>query len=1178
MDKRGKSLLVVGIFLLVIGIFSSYFVIASNGNVINYENENKIATIKNSLGDTIAKAELKTPFLNYVIQGKDRKVMIFDIENFGNTYSNALANMEIINMKNSEKEIKDFHYEYAIYDDVEVLDYKEICTERNVVANETTYKIQDCKNEVIGSHFENKIINWKVLNSKDIPKGNLTIALVTDVKTGDHYDGIPTLFEMKIDKWAEWTESLNIGLKSYYTLNETSGTISADDLGLVNGTSTGTTLGATGILSKALSFDGDTDTTDINYFWNNGTDGVFSINLWVKPTTMNQAGGIIFNYGSNSGEPRLNQISVSANQYLIGAVIDNGYENIAKATTATGWVMFTLNTFTYDNKIEVYYNGTLLGNVSYTGAEPTTNIRLRMGSYLGGETIAEYSGLVDEVGIWNRSLSATEVTQLLNEGKGITYTLPPEDTTPPNVAIVSPLNINYTIHSIDFNLSVIDDSAIDSCWYNLNDGTNVTMNDGVPDFYHINSSIKKGTYTTKFYCKDIYDNLNDTEQVSFTILNAHPTQNTPSLKTSTGKNLSSEDLICYNQSTYDADNDEVTNIYNWYKDSQPFLALNLPFEINVEDYSGNNNNGTKYGNPQFVDGKYGKALNFDGGDDYVSTSYSSDLTFRDNITIEVWFKTNNISGSSSNDNNIVHYGEYDEALLYINNGQICGEVVTDGWYNSCFSSLSTNTWYHAALTYKSSDGYFSMYLNGDMVGTKTTDSNLLRPSFLGYVYIARNGLDNHGYFNGSIDEVKIYPYVLTPEQILANFNLEYNKIVSEETAGGDNYMCQVTPNDAEADGETLNSSSLDVLWRISFNITSGEDGSQLNNFNIVCNNSWSVNGANSFEEFGFEEGNYECIFTKTLPIEYFDKTITFTADSDKIVPILMSEKAYLTIEEHTWLEAIYNCISGGDCALYNLLLEINQTTGNIWEHTKPTDGSVVTIENIINKIVDSNNNLTINYTVNIPIKTGYASGTYLPIRIGFWFLDENNITCYNQGNKPTGVEEPYCQPLIIETLGPMGGSVSFTVKLQPQLPTGNYSIKRIIDIDPNNVWINYGQDIMGTIRITEPLNSYGITLDKTGENIPNSNQQKSDSKTTSSSSSSSSKKITNVYNTYNTIEQKQETSSEEGIIRLSNSKITGAVTGSNLLSGGSFVIILSLFTGLFALIIISRTILKVKKK
>ncbi len=218
--------------------------------------------------------------------------------------------------------------------------------------------------------------------------------------------------------------------------------------------------------------------------------------------------------------------------------------------------------------------------------------------------------------------------------------------------------------------------------------------------------------------------------------------------------------------------------------------------------------------------------------------------------------------------------------------------------------------------------------------------------------------------------------------------------------------------------------------------------------------------------------------------------------------------------------------------------------------------------------------------MDIPIKAGYSLGAYLPVRIGYWFLDETNTTCYNQGDKPTGVEEPYCQPLIIDTLGPMGGSINFTVKLHPSLPAGDYSIKQMIDIDPNNIWINYGQDIIGSFTMLEGLSEYGISLEKTGENNPSTNNQQSSQQSSSSSSN-------NGGSTTTIIKEKEiikETSKEDGQERsddkesdATSSGITGGAI-KDLLSGGNIVIILGILAGVFVIFIISRTIINLKKK
>ena len=59
------------------------------------------------------------------------------------------------------------------------------------------------------------------------------------------------------------------------------------------------------------------------------------------------------------------------------------------------------------------------GDVDVMG---TLNTNLSLGSRLGTTTSPEeFDGIMDEVGIWNRVLSDSEITELYNGGAGLTY-------------------------------------------------------------------------------------------------------------------------------------------------------------------------------------------------------------------------------------------------------------------------------------------------------------------------------------------------------------------------------------------------------------------------------------------------------------------------------------------------------------------------------------------------------------------------------------------------------------------------------------------------------------------------------------------------------------------------------------------------------------------------------------
>jgi len=74
--------------------------------------------------------------------------------------------------------------------------------------------------------------------------------------------------------------------------------------------------------------------------------------------------------------------------------------------------------------------------------------------------------------------------------------------------------------------------------------------------------------------------------------------------------------------------------------NQNGLVLWVDFDQNVQDQSGNGNNGVVNGDPVYVRGIRGKAaLTFDGTGDYVQVSTDASLNIPVNQTIEFWLKT-----------------------------------------------------------------------------------------------------------------------------------------------------------------------------------------------------------------------------------------------------------------------------------------------------------------------------------------------------------------------------------------------------------------------------------------------------------------------------------------------------------------------------------------------------------
>ena len=74
-----------------------------------------------------------------------------------------------------------------------------------------------------------------------------------------------------------------------------------------------------------------------------------------------------------------------------------------------------------------------------------------------------------------------------------------------------------------------------------------------------------------------------------------------------------------------------------------------------------------------------------------------------------------------------------------------------------------------------------------------------------------------GYWHGYIDEVEIYPGIISADQIYQNYLStkdglsDKRVIVSEETSLGQIWQCTVTPNDGIQDDNSVESNTLQII-------------------------------------------------------------------------------------------------------------------------------------------------------------------------------------------------------------------------------------------------------------------------------------------------------------------------------------------------------------------------------
>jgi len=208
----------------------------------------------------------------------------------------------------------------------------------------------------------------------------------------------------------------------------------------------------------------------------------------------------------------------------------------------------------------------------------------------------------------------------------------------------------------------------------------------------------------------------------------------------------------------------------------PVFAQNLQKELvghwkfdetsgaTASDSSGNGNDGTLEGNPQWVTGKIDGALEFDGDGDYVDcgNAASLDICGADaQVTIALWVNTPDVSRAHGA---LVTKGEWNAGYSLMINGDTTTLVAADRDTNS--GDLVTNDqWYHLAVTTDGATGEVTFYINGQLSEVHEKNISGIGQSDMP-VNIAREQWGGgRWYFNGMIDDVRIYNRILTEDEI-----------------------------------------------------------------------------------------------------------------------------------------------------------------------------------------------------------------------------------------------------------------------------------------------------------------------------------------------------------------------------------------------------------------------------
>ena len=238
--------------------------------------------------------------------------------------------------------------------------------------------------------------------------------------------------------------SLSTGLISYWELEEASGT-RVDSHGPNDLTDNNTVTTVTGVQGEAANFTranaetlsiSDASQTDLDI------NSDFSFVAWFNPTTRAHDNGIISKYSSSANKRALalyikgaGQLGSNPSNALQLDISRDGtgsnrslFESSAEYITSgdIGNWLFVTATFDLSARTAVLYkNGSVVSHVTLNTGTLTSiqnnNLPFRLGDGNQVSDSDKASAALDEVGVWSRILTPTEVTALYNSGSGIPY-------------------------------------------------------------------------------------------------------------------------------------------------------------------------------------------------------------------------------------------------------------------------------------------------------------------------------------------------------------------------------------------------------------------------------------------------------------------------------------------------------------------------------------------------------------------------------------------------------------------------------------------------------------------------------------------------------------------------------------------------------------------------------------
>ncbi|MBX2985484.1 MAG: DNRLRE domain-containing protein [Bacteroidia bacterium] len=265
------------------------------------------------------------------------------------------------------------------------------------------------------------------------------------------------------------------------------------------------------------------------------------------------------------------------------------------------------------------------------------------------------------------------------------------------------------------------------------------------------------------------------------------------------------------------------------------LSAHYPFNGNANDESGNGNDGTVNGATLVADrfGNPNSAYSFNGIDNLIEIANSILPNTPTSYSISVW-----INPFTSTDGSII--GDRSSSSwdykYFMNTNPL--RLSTSSNINTCVNStffdsqtVNLNTWQHLTVTLNTSDNTIKSYINGSLVDSHNGFCwpNQMTATTIGASPNPAGQIDY--YYNGIIDDIRIYKRVLTQSEIEALFNenqcridqslTQNNNILTANQSGATYQWLDCDNGYTEMQGETNQSFTATQNGNYAVEITQG---------------------------------------------------------------------------------------------------------------------------------------------------------------------------------------------------------------------------------------------------------------------------------------------------------------------------------------------------------------------